>query len=474
MRRALTSALVGGAAAGGTIKLNWSDCGDSSTHGKITSLAPTSVTLGTKTSLAGKGSIDEAIPAATYKVVAKEGPIPIFSHSGDACKPGTIKLPAGTGQIDMKGFKCPISPGNVELDLDLTLSSAIPAKLARVAIELTAQSSTGDKALCVKINTAPENWDDVEMKTEPYGSTQINDPDWIADLNSRNDMTWTAGHNDFFNGMTFDDARPLMGAILSDISEHLNNTLADAVYAAMEDAPASFDSITKWGDLIHPIRDQAHCGSCWAFSASEVLSDRVAIKEGKKSPVLSAEDMVSCDKSDMGCKGGRLGSAWSYLKNTGIVTDTCFPYGAAHWKETGVTPACRSSCADSEAWKKQKAASAYAIHGVTNMQKDIMTHGPIQVAFMVYNSFMSYKTGVYQKLRFEFMPKGGHAVKIIGWGTEKGTDYWHVANSWGTTKWGDQGFFKIKRGVNECGIETQGPPYAGLPAGSGSDASVVV
>ena len=96
------------------------------------------------------------------------------------------------------------------------------------------------------------------------------------------------------------------------------------------------------------------------------------------------------------------------------------------------------------------------------MQKEIMTNGPIQVAFSVYKSFMSYKTGVYSKHWYELLPEGGHAVKIVGWGTESGTDYWLVANSW-NTNWGESGFFKIKRGVNECGIETMGPPYAGLP-----------
>jgi len=63
------------------------------------------------------------------------------------------------------------------------------------------------------------------------------------------------------------------------------------------------------------------------------------------------------------------------------------------------------------------------------MQKDIMTNGPIQAAFMVYKSFMSYKSGVYKKHFWEILP----AVKIIGWGTEDGHDYWLVANSWGTT-----------------------------------------
>merc|ERR1712046_361457 len=100
------------------------------------------------------------------------------------------------------------------------------------------------------------------------------------------------------------------------------------------------------------------------------------------------------------------------------------------------------------------------------LQNEMSTNGPIQVAFKVYRSFMSYKSGVYQKQSWELYPEGGHAVKMIGWGSESGTDYWLVANSWGTTQWGEGGFFKIKRGNNECGIETMGPPYAGLPAAS--------
>jgi len=55
----------------------------------------------------------------------------------------------------MKGFNCPISAGDVEIDLDLTLSSNIPASLARVTIDLTATTSSGDKALCVQVKTAP-------------------------------------------------------------------------------------------------------------------------------------------------------------------------------------------------------------------------------------------------------------------------------------------------------------------------------
>jgi cathepsin B len=48
---------------------------------------------------------------------------------------------------------------------------------------------------------------------------------------------------------------------------------------------------------------------------------------------------------------------------------------------------------------------------------------------------------------------GGHAIKILGWGVENSTPYWLVANSW-NQDWGDNGFFKILRGKDECGIES--------------------
>ena len=67
--------------------------------------------------------------------------------------------------------------------------------------------------------------------------------------------------------------------------------------------------------------------------------------------------------------------------------------------------------------------------------------------------------GVYQYTSGKFA--GSHNVKIVGWGTEDGTPYWLVANSWGAG-WGDLGgFFKILRGENHCGIE--GDILAGEP-----------
>lgn len=81
---------------------------------------------------------------------------------------------------------------------------------------------------------------------------------------------------------------------------------------------------------------------------------------------------------------------------------------------------------------------------------EIMTNGPVEAAFDVYADFVSYKSGVYQHVSGGLL--GGHAIKMLGWGVENNTPYWLIANSWNPT-WGDKGYFKIKRGTNECGIE---------------------
>lgn len=95
---------------------------------------------------------------------------------------------------------------------------------------------------------------------------------------------------------------------------------------------------------------------------------------------------------------------------------------------------------------------------VDKIKTEIMTNGPVEGAFSVYEDFLSYKSGVYTHTSGQLL--GGHAIKILGWGVDAGVNYWIVANSW-NEDWGNGGFFNIKAGVDECGIESG--IVAGLP-----------
>eukprot|EP01017_Pseudomicrothorax_dubius_P031347 TRINITY_DN3995_c0_g1_i5.p1 TRINITY_DN3995_c0_g1~~TRINITY_DN3995_c0_g1_i5.p1 ORF type:complete len:171 (-),score=38.84 TRINITY_DN3995_c0_g1_i5:51-563(-) len=166
--------------------------------------------------------------------------------------------------------------------------------------------------------------------------------------------------------------------------------------------------------------------------------------------------MVSCDAGNLGCNGGNLGSAWNFLEDTGIVTESCWPYESGK----GVVPSCRDfrACKDGEPIKLYAAqkGSSQKLWRAPLIQSSILSNGPVETGFIVFQDFMSYKSGIYHHVRGR--PLGGHAVKIVGWGVEGTTQFWIVANSW-STSWGEDGFFRIKFG--SCGIDTQG--IAGIP-----------
>eukprot|EP00762_Andalucia_godoyi_P006591 ANDGO_05002.mRNA.1 Cathepsin B-like CP2 len=281
----------------------------------------------------------------------------------------------------------------------------------------------------------------------------------ISKINNNPAATWKAGHNSM-SGKTVKEVKRMLGGPLpvrrSTVWE--TSSVADAALAAL---PATFDARTQWPNCIHPIRDQQQCGSCWAFSASESLSDRFCIaSKGSVNVVLSPQYQVSCDTGDMGCQGGQLSNAWSFLMSTGLPSDACVPYTSGG----GDSGSCPKTCTDGSPLKLYKAKNAKHISGgllfwetVAKMQTELSTNGPVQVAFEVYKDFISYTSGVYKHQTGELL--GGHAVKLVGWGTENGVAYWLIANSWGPA-WGETGFFKIVRGVNECGIEADA--WAGL------------
>jgi cathepsin B len=117
----------------------------------------------------------------------------------------------------------------------------------------------------------------------------------VARVNNDPHSSWKAEMSPRFSGVTKRQALRMLGvrapaSVGKDISCPVNTSIT------AQGLPDSFDARTQWPEYIHPVRDQGSCGSCWAFSASEVLSDRLAIAtDGKMNAVLSPMALVNCD-----------------------------------------------------------------------------------------------------------------------------------------------------------------------------------
>uniref|UniRef100_A0A8C3X4Q8 Cathepsin B n=1 Tax=Catagonus wagneri TaxID=51154 RepID=A0A8C3X4Q8_9CETA len=303
--------------------------------------------------------------------------------------------------------------------------------------------------------------------------------DELLNFINKQNTTWKAGHN-FYN-VDLSYVKKLCGTFLGGPKLPQRDA-----FAADMVLPQSFDAREQWPNCptIKEIRDQGSCGSCWAFGAVEAISDRICIRSnGRVNVEVSAEDMLTCcgDECGDGCNGGFPSGAWNFWTKQGLVSGGlynshvgCRPYSIPPCEHhvngsrppctgEGDTPKCSKICEPgyTPSYKEDKhfGCSSYSISkNEEEIMAEIYKNGPVEGAFTVYSDFLQYKSGVYQHVTGEMM--GGHAIRILGWGVENGTPYWLVGNSW-NTDWGDNGFFKILRGQDHCGIESE--IVAGIP-----------
>ena len=266
---------------------------------------------------------------------------------------------------------------------------------------------------------------------------------FIEKINSAN-STWTAGRN-FHPETSHNFLRTLMGVhpmahkhlpppkptllgkLISSRDQLISPGLVETVSlfcTGGESLPENFDPREKWPECptIREIRDQGGCGSCWAFGAVTAMSDRICIhSKGSKHVHVSSENLLSCCYScGFGCNGGFPGAAWSFWSRKGLVSggqfgtkQGCQPYEIepcehhvngtrGPCKEGGRTPKCHRTCENAEfkvPYEKDKSygQKSYSIkRDVNQIQMELITNGPVEAAFTVFEDFPNYKSGVYQ------------------------------------------------------------------------------
>lgn len=192
--------------------------------------------------------------------------------------------------------------------------------------------------------------------------------------------------------------------------------------------------------------------------------------------------------SAVGCGGETLLGAWQYLFRFGVPEESCVTYDESaddnvdltHFYDSQNLVTCADlfgdkyeTCPASKNFRRSNLAIGYyhvpgAPATQTNMEsgnernirRDIFHWGPVSSGFTVHADFMAWNgQGIY-RWDGKSEEKGGHAVAILGWGVENGTNYWIIRNSWGEY-WGDKGYFRMIRGINDCGLEEN--VIVGLP-----------
>uniref|UniRef100_A0A2A4JB28 Uncharacterized protein n=1 Tax=Heliothis virescens TaxID=7102 RepID=A0A2A4JB28_HELVI len=207
------------------------------------------------------------------------------------------------------------------------------------------------------------------------------------------------------------------------------------------DAPESFD----WRDknVVTPVKDQGGCGSCFAFSSTGNIEGQYAIKYNNLLS-LSEQQIVDCDKDDGGCGGGYMDVAFrNLIKTGGCELEDDYPYsGKPH-----------QDCQFDESKVKVKLTDchSYNLQSQEKLKQLLYHNGPISIGIQGYG-VQAYEGGIISDRQCNI---GGinHGVLLVGYGSENGTDYWIVKNSWAET-YGEKGYFRMQRGEGalSCGM----------------------
>ncbi|UCF11743.1 MAG: hypothetical protein JSW06_06745 [Thermoplasmatales archaeon] len=227
-----------------------------------------------------------------------------------------------------------------------------------------------------------------------------------------------------------------------------------------DDLPDIFDWRDVDGmDYTTPIKSQGSCGSCWAFGTVAPLECNIKIKDGIEVD-LSEQWLVSCNLDGWSCGGGSWAHDYHMWKTdpfggTGGVLEQFFPYVASNAPCNGPYPHDYLI----EDWAF--IGDGHSVPSVDAIKQAIYVYGPVSASVCVNPAFLAYNGGIFNGPSCSVI---NHAVALVGWDDNQGTNgVWFLRNSWGTN-WGEDGYMRIEYGIcsigySACYVNYQGSPF---------------
>jgi len=280
-------------------------------------------------------------------------------------------------------------------------------------------------------------------------------------INHNNDKTksYKLGINKFTT-MTAEEKKGYLGRSKGVHRNHQPKNLKslpdDFRLKDISELPTNVDWREVSPSVVSAVKDQGHCGSCWAFASTAVIESHVALSSGLLYD-LSVEQMAMCAPNPDSCggTGGCMGStaelAFDYVTgSSGLVQEFQYPYTSYYGQDFDCTmPPSESPVATIDGYVK------LPTNNYTALMNAVATVGPVAISVDA-STWHNYESGIYNGCNQE-NPDIDHGVVLMGYGTDEvtGENYWLIRNSW-SPGYGEKGYIRIARGDFEednCGMD---------------------
>jgi len=286
----------------------------------------------------------------------------------------------------------------------------------------------------------------------------------IDRLNKRKDKKWIAGETSI-SQLSYQEKKKLFGGELPNLYcfEYYTGGIFDipstqTIMTAQETSSSTLPSYFDWryrhgadnpkspyyngyNGWLTPVKDQGAPSTCWAFSAAGTVEALINLYFNQKLDIdLSEQYLVSCSGAG-NCKGGWTDKALQFIKDSGIVNESCFPYSATD------EPCENCSNWQEHVWKISSMGSV--AYNEEDVKKTLIQKGPLS-------------------MEMPWEPGAKHAIVLVGYGTihegdriqfinqttgieqdlpitqeDIGKTYWIIKNSYGAARFGEGGYARL-------------------------------